>query len=151
MAQMFLRGLTPVHLDEIQREFNNFFDRTFGKLHPSPERTTLRAWSPNFDMFEHDGEIVVKVDLPGISKDDINISIKGDMLTVYGDRKTNEKIDEEDYHYHQRSHGKFRRDIQLPQGIDIENIKASYENGVLDIVMPEKEGVKPSKMEVPIE
>jgi HSP20 family protein len=145
------RGLAPLHLEETRRDLDKLLNRTFGKIIPPQPHATLRAWSPDFDMFERDNQIVVKVDLPGISKDNINISIMGDTLTIYGDRKTNEQIDADDYYYRRRPHGKFRRDIELPQGVDVENIKASYNNGLLELVMPEKEGAKPRKVKVSIE
>jgi len=142
MAFMQWSGLAPLQ-DEIQRGLVNL-----GHLISSHQ--LLIGWSPDFDIFECDNEIIVRVDLPDISKDDINISVTGDMLTIFGERKTDEKI-KEYLVYRQCPHGRFRRDVQLHHPVDTENIKASYKNGVLEIVLPKREGVKGKQIEVSVE
>jgi HSP20 family protein len=102
-------------------------------------------------MFDRDSEFVVKADIPGMSKEDIDISVKGNMLTISGEQKSEEKIDEDDYHYRERTYGKFQRNVALPQGVDAENIKASYKDGTLEITMPQTEEAKPKQIEVTVE
>jgi HSP20 family protein len=137
-------GLTPLHLDEIHHRLGNLL----GRLTPSQQ--PLIGWSPDFDLFECDDQIVVRFDLPGICKDDVNISVTGDMLTILGERKIEPKI--KDYlAYRECPHGRFRRSIPLHHGVDADKIRASYHNGVLEIVLPQKEGVKPRGIKVSIE
>ena len=151
MALMQWSGLTPLHFDELNQEWVNFFNRTLEKIKPLQEHVPLRDWSPDFDIFERAHELVVRVDLPGISKDDVHISVKGDLLIIFGERRTDGVINAEQYYYRHCPHGIFRRDIQLHHGVDTENIKASYKNGVLEIVLPEKEGVKRQRVEISVE
>jgi HSP20 family protein len=144
------RGWPFSELEELRDEMDRIFDRTFGRT----ERRgapMVRGWVPSIDMFDRDSEFVVKADIPGMSKEDIDISVKGNMLTISGEQKSEEKIDEDDYHYRERTYGKFQRNIALPQGADAENIKASYKDGTLEITMPQTEGAKPKKIEVAVE
>lgn len=78
----------------------------------------------------------IDVDLPGVKKDDIKVDIHKDILTISGERKTKEEVKEEDYYKVETSFGKFSRSFNLPENADVENIEASSQDGVLEIVVP---------------
>jgi len=102
-------------------------------------------------MFERKNEVVLRAEVPGMSKEEINISVLGNTLTISGERKTEEEVEEDDYYCCERSYGRFQRDITLPQGVDAEKIKASYKSGVLEVVLPKTEEAKPKQIEVAVE
>jgi len=134
-------------LTSIQEEMNKLFDDIF-------RRTTMpaegRILSPAIDLSETDDEYRVKVDLPGISKDDMSISIVGNSIVIKGEKKQEKKEEKENYHYIERSYGSFKRVIDLPVDIDADKILAEFENGVLDIKVPKSEKVKPREIEVKV-
>ena len=108
-------------MDEL---FGNFGSLGFGDL----ERT---GWSPAVETYEKDGKLVVCADLPGLSKDDVHVDLKDNVLTIEGERK-HESRDEKGG-WSERSYGHFFRSIALPEGINAESAKASFKNGVLEV------------------
>ena len=93
-------------------------------------------WSPRVDIQERDGQLVVRADLPGLSKDDIKVEIKEDMLSIQGERKQEKKEEREGYFYNECSYGSFYRAVPLPEGVDASKATAEFHNGVLEIAMP---------------
>lgn len=81
----------------------------------------------------------IDVDLPGVKKEDIKVDINKEILTISGERKTKEEVKEEDYYKVETSFGKFTRSFTLPENVDIENIEAKSDNGVLEVIIPKKE------------
>jgi len=146
------RGWPFRELDELREEMDRLFERTFGRTVPARRAVpVVRGWAPVVDMFERENEVIVRAEIPGMSKEDIDISVLGNILIISGERKTEEEVKEDDYYCCERSYGSFQRDISLPQGVDAENIKASYKNGILEVVLPKKEEAKPKKIEVAVE
>lgn len=90
----------------------------------------------------------VEVDLPGVKKEDITVDIKGNTLTISGERKTREEVKENDYYKCESTYGKFQRSFTLPEGIDHENLTASAEDGVLEIVIPKSKIETTRKIEI---
>jgi HSP20 family protein len=88
---------------------------------------------PRVDMYKEGDELVLKADIPGMKKDDVNITISGNILSIFGERKTEEKIEKGDYYSYERSEGSFCRSIALPFEADADKVKAHIENGVLEI------------------
>jgi HSP20 family protein len=86
----------------------------------------------------------VEVDLPGVKKEDIHVDLKGDVLTISGERKTKKEVKEKDYYKMESSYGKFQRSFTLPENTDAENIDANSKDGVLEVIIPK---VKKSKKE----
>jgi len=93
-------------------------------------------WSPHIDILERKGHLVVRADLPGMSKDDVKVDVADDMLTIRGERKHEKEEDRKGYHYRECSHGNFYRAIPLPQGVDASKATAEFRNGVLEVSMP---------------
>jgi HSP20 family protein len=103
---------------------------------------------PAVDIYEKDGNYIVKAELPGIKEEDVDISITGDMLSIRGEKKSEKEVSEEDYYRSERSYGSFTRYIDLPPDADPENVEASHENGILEITVPKSSEVKSKKIKV---
>jgi HSP20 family protein len=93
-------------------------------------------WSPQVEMFERDGELVLRADLPGLSKDDVNVELADNALTIEGERRAERKEKREGFYSSERSYGKFYRRMPLPQGVNTEDARASFRDGVLEVTMP---------------
>jgi HSP20 family protein len=93
-------------------------------------------WSPRVDIGQKNGNLLVRADLPGLSRDDIKVDITEDMLTIQGERKQEKKEEREGYSYSECSYGSFYRAIPLPEGADASKATAEFRNGVLEVVMP---------------
>ena len=131
--------------EEMDRLFEDFgFGR--GLLAPDFERgldrisnLTTGAWAPQVEVLERDNQLVIRADLPGMTKDDINVDIDDNSLVLRGERKTEREENEEGYYRSERSYGSFYRRIPLPTGVNAEDAKANFHNGVLEITMPAPE------------
>ncbi len=142
----------PRELGELREEMDKLFERTFSRRVPERRAVpVVRGWAPAVDMFERANEVVVRIEVPGMSKEEIDISVMENTLTIFGERKAEEEIKDDDYYCCERFYGKFRRDIMLPQGVDTENIRASCKSGILEVVLPKKQKAKPQKIEVAVE
>jgi HSP20 family protein len=93
-------------------------------------------WTPQLDMFRRGDELVVRADLPGLSKDDVTLEVEEGVLTIRGERRQEAQEDREGYFWSERSYGTFERSIALPEGVDEEQVKASFRDGVLEVTMP---------------
>ncbi|MBI2997026.1 MAG: Hsp20/alpha crystallin family protein [Deltaproteobacteria bacterium] len=111
----------------------------------------LRVGGPVVDVYEQKNEIVVKTELPGMSRDDIQINITDNVLTITGEKKKEEEVKEEDYYRRERTYGRFSRALELPKAVQIEKAQAIFKNGVLDIRIPKTEEAKRKEIEVKIE
>jgi len=126
--------------DEMDRTFDHFFG---GRL---PERDY--EFTPAVDVVEHEDKFLVKADLPGMKKEDLDITLVDGHLTLKGEKKQETEIKEENYHRIERYSGSFRRTIEMPSTVDAEKVAASYRDGVLEITIPKKEEVKPKQIKV---
>ena len=109
------------------------------------------AWSLSVDLFESIVNVMVKVDLPGMKKEDINVSVHGDIITIKGEKKTEKESGEEGRVKTERFYGTFNRVMTLPAEVDETKVKASYRDGVLEIILAKKEEQKPKQIKVDIE
>lgn len=124
------------------RRMSQEMDRMFGTgLMPLWGRGTAEplsaggVWSPEVEMFERDGKLIVRADLPGLSKDDVKVELRDDILTIEGERNDERKEEREGFYRSERSYGKFFRTLPLPEGTTGEHCNASFRNGVLEITM----------------
>lgn len=126
--------------DVIDRLFDDVFARQFG---------VIREFGyPAMDMYQTENEVVVKATLPGVKADDIQVSITGDVLTLRGEVKQDAEVKEANYHLKERSFGSFSRSVSLPVPVVADKAKAEFENGVLTLVLPKAEEVKPKTITV---
>ncbi|MFP4227578.1 MAG: Hsp20/alpha crystallin family protein [Salinivenus sp.] len=122
---------------DLQREVDTLFDRFFNRGDGSDgERTTV--WSPRTDLLETDDAFLLRLDVPGMTKEDITINLQNSTLTISGER-TSERSENEEYVRVERAFGNFHRTFTLPDAVDNENIEAAYDNGVLTIHVPKTE------------
>lgn len=124
-------------LRSLQREVDGLFDRFFDRSDRS--EGTSAVWAPQTDLVETDDAFQLRLDVPGMTKDDIEINLQNRTLTVSGERKSEKKEEGEEYVRVERAFGNFHRTFTLPDAVDEENIKATYEDGVLSIHVPKTE------------
>jgi HSP20 family protein len=111
-------------------------------------RATATAWAPALDISERKDAYLVTVELPGIELDDLEITMEDGLLTIQGERHFAHESSEQQFHRVERRYGAFRRSITLPAQVQAEQIEASFENGVLQIVVPKMEEAKPKRIQV---
>ncbi|UCD58800.1 MAG: Hsp20/alpha crystallin family protein, partial [Candidatus Hydrogenedentota bacterium] len=105
-------------------------------------------WAPAVDVVEHDDKMVVKAELPGMTEKDVDISVEENVLTIKGEKKTEEEKKEKSYHRLERSYGMFQRSFILPTWVTPDKAKASFKDGVLEIELPKSEEVKPKQVKI---
>ena len=107
-----------------------------------------QTWVPTLDVWEAENEVVYAFDLPGIPQDKINVEVEDGALTVSAERERSQEISNERFHRFERRFGSFSRTVGLPQGVSEDDIKASYQDGVLQIHVPKPEQPKPKRIQV---
>lgn len=141
--------------EEMDRMFDNFFRRPFSPFglswFPRMRLPEFEEVSPTVDIFEDGDDVVVKTELPGMTKDDIEVSLSEDSITITGEKKKEEKIDKKDYYRIERSYGSFKRCFGLPAEVRNEKAKATFKNGVLEIRIPKTEEAKKKARKIKIE
>ena len=130
----------------------NTFDRFFDSFLSGSEEGSLLAahYTPNVDIKETQDEFLVSVELPGLSKEDIDLKIENGVLSIRGERKFEQDEDKEDYRLVERRYGSFCRSFDLGENVEADKIEASMVTGVLEITLPKREADKPKKIEVKI-
>jgi len=111
-------------------------------------RGRQESWLPAVDVFDQPDAVILKAELAGMSPDDIDISVEDNVLTIKGERKFEEKVDEERYYRIERRFGSFQRSLALPQGVKPEDISASYDDGILEVRVPKAEQEQPRRIQV---
>lgn len=96
----------------------------------------MSSWSPQMEVFEREGNLVVHADLPGMSKDDLHVDLEDNQLILRGERRNEREENQEGVYHTERSYGSFYRSIPLPEGVDAEQANASFHNGVLEVTVP---------------
>ena len=134
----------PSLIDDMERMMNEMFHRPIFDTGMAPFRGFLHdmgrgGLSPSVDVFESGGNIVVKADLPGLTKDDITVKLIDNTLEICGEKKTEEKVDTKDYLKLERGYGKFSRTVRLPEGLDADHVMATVAEGVLEVRIPKVE------------
>jgi HSP20 family protein len=135
----------------MNRMYEDFWGSPSRRLLPSGERESLlpaQVKQPFIDILEGDKELIATVEIPGLEKEDISITLTSDRLEISAETKKEEKKEEEGYIYRERHSGKYYRAVSLPSTIDPDNAKASFKNGVLEIKMPKSEIKKKKTLEI---
>src|SRR5215210_7055091 len=130
--------------DPLFRALDSFFNQD---LLPS-EEVSNRTWMPPVDIQETPESYRLTAELPGLTKDDINITLENNVLRLTGERKFEKDVNKESYHRVERTYGTFSRAFALPQQVQAEGVQAGFENGVLTIMVPKAEQAKPRKIEI---
>jgi HSP20 family protein len=111
----------------------------------------LDVRAPTVDVYEEKDDIVVKAELPGMDKDNIEVNLTDHTLTIKGEKKKEEEVKEENYHRSERSYGSFLRTLELPKDVHADKVKASFKNGILEVRMPKTEEAKAKEIKVKVE
>ena len=130
--------------DEMNRVFNEFF----GRGGTDEGAWSAGNWSPPVDIYEMDEALVIKAELPGLSKDDISIELKENTLTIRGERKRLDEVKEGNYHRMERVYGAFQRSFLLPTTVEQDKVKASYKDGILELYLPKVPAAQPKRIAV---
>ncbi len=132
-------------LEKIRREMDELMGGFFGYY---PEERENVMWYPALDIEEKKADLMITVELPGMKKEDIKVTMHGDVLTISGERKFEKE--EKDTHFHriERSYGKFQRSIKLPVEVNIDKIEAKYKDGILHIKLPKSEKAKTKEISI---
>jgi HSP20 family protein len=135
----------------IQDRMNRLFDEAFRgvpRAGTEDDWALGGSWAPAVDIFEQEGSIVLKAELPGVDPKDVDIRVENNTLTLRGERRFDNEVKRESYHRVERSYGAFTRSFSLPNMVDVEKIKAEYKDGVLRVTLPKKEEAKPKQISI---
>jgi HSP20 family protein len=131
--------------NRVNRVFSDAYD------HRDEGLTTSGSWAPAVDIYQNgEHEIVLKAELPDMTRDDIDITVDNGTLTIKGEKKLSGEVKEEHYHRIERQYGSFSRSFSLPQTVDTAKVGADYKNGVLTVRLPLREEAKPRQIKVDV-
>lgn len=133
---------------DFRRHMEHMFDDFFGDVFKGTRMDLTRGWNPKVDIFEEEDHIIMKAELPGVEKDNISIDVNGRVLTLKGERTSDNEVKEESYYRRERSYGCFERSFTLPAETDSEQIKAEYKDGVLKLNIPRPASSKPKAIAI---
>jgi HSP20 family protein len=137
-------------ISTLRDRMDRMFSEAFGRAWGSEEGLATGVWVPPVDVFETGDSIVLKADLPEVDKNDVDISVQNNMLTIRGERKREHETKEKDFYRMERSYGTFSRSFSLPPTVDAEKIDAGFADGVLTLTLPKREGSKPKQIKVKV-
>jgi len=147
---MMITRWSPINM---LREFNPFYSRPFYRESENEgEKTgeTQISWLPATDIIDEKDNYVLKMEIPGLSKEQVKIEIENDTLSVSGERKEEKEEKSENYHWTERRSGKFHRSFRLPKNVDGRKINAAMKNGILELKVPKPEEVKPKNIPITV-
>ncbi len=135
-------------LHSLQQEMNRLFGAAFDSQTGDAQQLGARRWIPAMDLVELDDHFVLRADLPGVEESAISVELQDSVLTISGKRESTTEQRSEGYRRIERASGTFARSLTLPDGIDPDAIKASFENGVLEVQVPKPEERKPRRVSI---
>jgi len=135
-------------LRALQRDIDNLFNASWEGL--ADKLSHEATWIPSLDVSEDKDNIVIKADLPGVKQSDIDVSVADNLLTIKGERKQEQEVKDKKLHRVERFYGVFSRSLTLPEFVDTTKISATYNDGVLEIVMPKTEKAKIRQIKVDV-
>jgi HSP20 family protein len=128
---------------------NRLFD-TFFHAGWRDEEASLTAWTPSVDIAERDNEYLVKVELPGVEKNDVSITLESNILTIKGTKQQEKNEKGKEYHRVERTYGAFQRSFTLPTTVKADSIEAVFKDGILSVTLPKADEAKPRQIEVKV-
>ena len=150
------KEIVPRHLSDVEKMFEEWFEDFWSRPFPRmwrPDFWRLRQISleaPALDVYDQKDDLIVKAEIPGLTKDEIDISLEGNTLTIKGEKKKEEEVKEEDYYRCERTFGAFSRSVELPADVQADKVNASFKNGVLEIRLPKTEEAKKNVVKVKV-
>ena len=152
-------GLDPISqfrrfADQMDRWFDTFgVGRTNNRMAGVNENApgmNMNMWAPEMETFLRDDQFVIRMDLPGVSKDQVNVEVNDDSIVIHGERQQLHEEDRDGYYRSERNYGRFYREVQLPEGAQPETAKANYRDGVLEVTVtaPPRQVARPRRVEI---
>jgi HSP20 family protein len=135
-------------LTNLRDEIDRLFEAPLAELAHTSQ--LLSGWTPAFDVYEDKDNVYVRAELPGMRKEDIEVSLHNGSLSVSGERKSEDKLKDADIYRAERFFGRFQRTITLPTPVAIDQIKAQYKDGILNVTLPKAEEAKPKHIDVSV-
>jgi HSP20 family protein len=135
-------------LSTLRDEIDRLFEAPLAELTRSSQ--LLSGWTPAFDVYEDKDNLYVRAELPGMRKEDIDLSLHNGSLSISGERKSDDKVKEAEVYRAERFFGRFQRTITLPTAVAAEKIKAQYKDGILSVTLPKAEEAKPKHIDVTV-
>lgn len=135
-------------LVSMHSKINRLFDDAFSDL--GKDRESFASWYPATDIYETKDDYVFKLEVPGLAKDDINVELNNNTLTIKGEKKESKEVKKEDYHRVESFTGSFSRSYTLPRNIDAKKIKASMKDGILELRLAKAEEAKPKSIAIDV-
>ncbi|MGE5239344.1 MAG: Hsp20/alpha crystallin family protein [Chloroflexota bacterium] len=140
-------------LEDMRRDMDRLFDEFFSPVRRRrtwPARTEGGTIVPSIDLYDRKAEIVLKVELPGVSRENIELTITKESLMIKGEIKKDEDVKEEDYYVSERAFGSFSRTIALPVEVESEKAKAMFKDGVLEVALPKRQEAQPKEVKIEV-
>lgn len=137
-------------LERFQSRMNEVFDEAFGRLRSYPTATPSSTWYPPVDILESREAYLIRAELPGMKKEDINLEFRDGAVVLTGERKFDEPAAGVEYHRSERVAGKFLRSFYLPLTVKQDDMKATYRDGILEIHIPKAEEAKPKQIAISV-
>jgi HSP20 family protein len=134
-------------LRTLQEEVNRLFTGNVARAFDD-EGIARGSWNPNVDIYENKDQIVLEAELPGMSREDFDLSVENNIITLRGERHFEKKDDTDNYHRVERAYGSFTRSFTLPNTVSGEGAVADYRNGVLRVVLPKREETRARRIEI---
>jgi HSP20 family protein len=131
-------------LHNLRDEINRFFDSPFS----NGGSDVFNTWAPALDLFEDKDNLILRAEVPGMKKEDLEISIHDNVVSISGERRNQKKYEGSETSREERVFGRFTRSLKLPKQVDTGKVKASYKDGVLTVTLPKSEEAKPRQIEV---
>jgi HSP20 family protein len=134
----------------LQREMNRLFDDFFARDFFIEPFRGIAEWRPALDVAETETSVIVKADLPGLEIKDLDVTLRGDVLTIKGEKKEEKEEKTKSYHRVERRYGSFERSVRLPAAVKGDQVKASFKEGVLNIELPKTEESKQKPIQIKV-
>lgn len=147
MTNLTRRNLSSIY-NRMDRIFDDFFGGRPAFLRPD---TGDWDWSPPVDVSESDNHVEIRAEVPGLSQDDVSVSVTENVLTLKGEKKQESEVKDETVHRVERAYGRFHRSFTLPKSLQTDGAKASFKDGVLTLSIPKVEQPKPKEIQISVE
>lgn len=137
-------------LEEVSNRLNRIFGRPSASAEPGQEMLAMADWAPSVDISETDAAYLVRAEIPGVKKEDVEVTIQDGMLTIQGERKQETEEKGKKFHRVERCYGSFMRSFQMPDDADAEKVTAEFKDGMLNITLTKSEKAKPRQVNVSV-
>jgi HSP20 family protein len=132
----------------MREQMNRLLNEAFGRRGGEEGGWTAGAWTPPVEIYETNEALVVRVELPGVAKEDVHVELHEHTLTLRGERKPDPQVKEGQYYRQERVYGPFQRTFMLPTQVDMGKVQATYRDGLLELKLPKHEAAKPKRITI---